>query len=233
MNDAAATAAPVLRLAGLQRRFKTGETELIVLDGVDLDIYPGEVVGLVGPSGSGKSSLLHAAGLLERPTGGEVIISGVSAWPLNDDRRTAIRRNHIGFVYQFHQLLPEFDALYNVALPALIAGSRRRNALAEAERLLGLMGLSQRTRHTPSQLSGGEQQRVAIARAMVNKPSLILADEPTGNLDPDTSTQVFAALSELVRREGAAALIATHNFELAKYMDRVVALEHARLVAQR
>jgi lipoprotein-releasing system ATP-binding protein len=232
MNDAVTTQA-ALRLIDLQRRFKTGDTELVVLDGVDFEIAPGEVVGLVGPSGSGKSSLLHAAGLLERPTGGEVVIAGVSAWALSDDGRTAIRRNHIGFVYQFHQLLPEFDALYNVALPGLIAGRKRREVLAEANRLLGLMGLSERTRHTPAQLSGGEQQRVAIARAMINKPALILADEPTGNLDPDTSAQVFAALSEVVRREGAAALIATHNFELAKYMDRVVALDHGKLIRQR
>ena len=233
MNDAAATAASVLRLRGLERRFKSGDSELIVLDGVDLDIRPGEIVGLVGPSGSGKSSLLHAAGLLERPSGGDVEIEGRSAWDLNDDARTAIRRTRIGFVYQFHHLLAEFDALLNAALPAIIAGVSKRRATAESERLLGLMGLSARIHHQPAQLSGGEQQRVAIARAMVNKPALILADEPTGNLDPDTSTQVFAALSDLVRNEGAAALIATHNFELAKYMDRVVALEHHKLVQRR
>ena len=233
MNEAAATAAAVLRLRGLERRFKSGDSELIVLDGVDLDIRPGEIVGLVGPSGSGKSSLLHAAGLLERPSGGDVEIEGRSAWDLNDDARTAIRRTRIGFVYQFHHLLAEFDALLNAALPAIIAGVSKRRATAESERLLGLMGLSARIHHQPAQLSGGEQQRVAIARAMVNKPALILADEPTGNLDPDTSTQVFAALSDLVRNEGAAALIATHNFELAKYMDRVVALEHHKLVQRR
>jgi lipoprotein-releasing system ATP-binding protein len=233
MNDAATTAAAVLRLRGLQRRFKSGDSELVVLDGVDLDIRPGEIVGLVGPSGSGKSSLLHAAGLLERPSGGDVEIEGRSAWDLNDDARTAIRRTRIGFVYQFHHLLAEFDALLNAALPAIIAGVSKKRAMAESERLLGLMGLSGRIHHQPAQLSGGEQQRVAIARAMVNKPALILADEPTGNLDPDTSTQVFAALSDLVRNEGAAALIATHNFELAKYMDRVMALEHHRLVQRR
>jgi lipoprotein-releasing system ATP-binding protein len=233
MNDAATTAPAVLRLRGLQRRFKSGDSELVVLDGVDLDIRPGEIVGLVGPSGSGKSSLLHAAGLLERPSGGDVEIEGRSAWDLNDDARTAIRRTRIGFVYQFHHLLAEFDALLNAALPAIIAGVSKKRAMAESERLLGLMGLSGRIHHQPAQLSGGEQQRVAIARAMVNKPALILADEPTGNLDPDTSTQVFAALSDLVRNEGAAALIATHNFELAKYMDRVMALEHHRLVQRR
>src|SRR5262245_23887793 len=236
MNDvaqAAVTTTPALRLRGLERHYQSGDSELIVLDGVDLDILPGEIVGLVGPSGSGKSSLLHAAGLLERPTAGDVQVEGESGWDLSDDGRTAIRRNRIGFVYQFHHLLPEFDAIHNVALPALIAGRRKRASLEEAARLLGLMGLAERIYHQPAQLSGGEQQRVAIARAMINKPALILADEPTGNLDPDTSTVVFAALSELVRNEGAAALIATHNFELAKYMDRVMSLEHHKLVQRR
>jgi lipoprotein-releasing system ATP-binding protein len=223
-------ATPALRLAGLERRYKSGESELRVLDGADLTIMPGEIVGLVGPSGSGKSSLLHAAGLLERPSGGAVELAGVRGWELSDDGRSEIRRLRIGFVYQFHHLLPEFDALHNVALPALIAGRPRRESLADAERLLGVMGLQQRVYHQPAQLSGGEQQRVAIARAMVNKPVLILADEPTGNLDPDTSTVVFAALSDLVRNEGAAALIATHNHELARYMDRVVTLDHGKLV---
>jgi lipoprotein-releasing system ATP-binding protein len=223
-------ASAVLSLQGLERRYQSGESELTVLDGADLDIGQAEIVGLIGQSGSGKSSLLHAAGLLERPSGGEVFIEGVPTWTLSEGQRTEIRRNKIGFVYQFHHLLPEFDAIHNVALPALIAGRPRREAMAEAERLLGVMGLSHRLHHQPPQLSGGEQQRVAIARAMINKPVLILADEPTGNLDPDTSTVVFAALSELVRREGAAALIATHNLELAKYMDRVVSLDHGKLV---
>ncbi|MGE0595166.1 MAG: ABC transporter ATP-binding protein [Hyphomonadaceae bacterium] len=222
--------APVLRLSQLERRFKSGEGELVVLNGVDLDIMPGEIVGLIGPSGSGKSSLLHAAGLLERPSGGDVVIAGQSGWSLNDAARTQIRRNQIGFVYQFHHLLPEFDALHNVAVPALIAGKPRREVLAEAERLLSVMGLSGRLHHQPAQLSGGEQQRVAICRAMINKPVLILADEPTGNLDPDTSTIVFQALSDLVRKEGAAALIATHNLELTKYMDRTMGLDHGKLV---
>ena len=223
---------PVLQLSGLERRYKSGDSELVVLNGADLTISSGEIVGLIGQSGSGKSSLLHAAGLLERPSGGEVRIEGVSAWPLTEGQRTEIRRNKIGFVYQFHHLLPEFDAIHNVALPALIAGRPRREVMAEAERLLGVMGLSHRIRHQPAQLSGGEQQRVAIARAMINRPVLILADEPTGNLDPDTSTVVFAALSDLVRQEGAAALIATHNMELARYMDRVVSLDHGKLVAK-
>jgi lipoprotein-releasing system ATP-binding protein len=230
MNDARGVAFPTLRLSNLERRYKSGEGELVVLSGVDLDIAPGEIVGLIGPSGSGKSSLLHAAGMLERPSAGEVLIEGQSGWALSDEARTEIRRNRVGFVYQFHHLLPEFDAINNVALPALIAGRSRREALAEAERLLGILGLSQRMHHQPAQLSGGEQQRVAIARAMINNPGLILADEPTGNLDPDTSTVVFAALSDLVRKEGAAALIATHNMELAKYMDRVMALDHGKLV---
>jgi lipoprotein-releasing system ATP-binding protein len=232
MNDVR-TGAPALRLSGLSRRYQSGESELLVLDGIDLDIMPGEIVGLIGPSGSGKSSLLHAAGLLERPSSGDVSIEGQVGWDLSDEQRTAIRRNRIGFVYQFHHLLPEFDAIHNVALPALIAGRHRREALTEAERLLGVMGLQHRVHHQPAQLSGGEQQRVAIARAMINRPALILADEPTGNLDPDTSTVVFAALSALVRNEGAAALIATHNLELAKYMDRVMSLDHGKLVQRR
>ena len=204
-----------------------------MFDGLDLDIAPGEIIGLIGPSGSGKSSLLHAAGLLEKPSDGNGEVAGANAWALTDGQRTEIRRNRIGFVYQFHHLLAEFDALHNVALPALIAGKSQRQARAEAERLLNQLGLGGRLHHQPAQLSGGEQQRVAIARAMVNKPLLILADEPTGNLDPDTSTHVFAALSELVRKEGAAALIATHNHELARYMDRVVALEHGKLVRKK
>jgi lipoprotein-releasing system ATP-binding protein len=232
MNDVAAPTRTqtVLSLRGVARRYKSGEGELTVLNGVDLDIASGEVVGLIGPSGSGKSSLLHAAGLLEKPSGGDVTIAGQDGWALSDEARTAIRRTQIGFVYQFHHLLAEFDALNNVALPALIAGRPRREAEAEAARLLGVMGLKERLHHQPAQLSGGEQQRVAVARAMVNNPVLILADEPTGNLDPDTSVVVFAALTDLVRKEGAAALIATHNLELAKYMDRVMALDHGKLV---
>lgn len=232
MNDVATPTRTqtVLSLRGVSRRYKSGDGELTVLNGVDLDIRAGEVVGLIGPSGSGKSSLLHAAGLLEKPSGGDVSVAGQDGWALSDEVRTGIRRNQIGFVYQFHHLLPEFDALHNVALPALIAGRSRSEALGEAERLLGLMGLKERIHHQPAQLSGGEQQRVAVARAMVNNPVLILADEPTGNLDPDTSVVVFAALTDLVRKEGAAALIATHNLELAKYMDRVMALDHGKLV---
>ena len=220
----------ILQLSNVSRVYKSGESDLTVLDGVDLNISAGEIIGLIGPSGSGKSSLLHAAGMLERPSSGDVWIDGQSGWDLNDAERTSIRRNRIGFVYQFHHLLAEFDAINNVALPALIAGKKRKEAMEEAERLLGVMGLSDRIYHQPAQLSGGEQQRVAIARAMINNPILLLADEPTGNLDPDTSKVVFAALSDLVRNEGAAALIATHNLELAKYMDRVMALDHGKLV---
>jgi lipoprotein-releasing system ATP-binding protein len=220
----------ILQLNNVSRIYKSGSTDLRVLDGVDLNIAPGEIIGLIGPSGSGKSSLLHAAGMLERPSGGDVWIDGQSGWDLNDGERTKIRRNRIGFVSQFHHLLAEFDAINNVALPALIAGRKRKEAMQEAERLLGIMGLAERIYHQPAQLSGGEQQRVAIARAMINNPILILADEPTGNLDPDTSTVVFGALYDLVRNEGAAALIATHNLDLSKYMDRVMALDHGKLV---
>jgi lipoprotein-releasing system ATP-binding protein len=230
MSNAPQAVQSILRLDNVSRVYQSGGSDLTVLDGVNLDISAGEIVGLIGPSGSGKSSLLHAAGMLERPSSGDVWIDGQSGWDLNDGERTNIRRNRIGFVYQFHHLLPEFDAIHNVALPALIAGRKRKEAMEEGERLLGIMGLSDRIYHQPAQLSGGEQQRVAIARAMINNPILILADEPTGNLDPDTSTVVFAALSNLVRNEGAAALIATHNLELAKYMDRVMALDHAKLV---
>jgi len=230
MSNAPQTAQSILRLENVSRVYQSGSTALTVLDGVQLNISAGEIVGLIGPSGSGKSSLLHAAGMLERPSSGDVWIDGQSGWDLSDGERTSIRRNRIGFVYQFHHLLPEFDAIHNVALPALIAGRKRKEAMDEAERLLAVMGLSDRIYHQPAQLSGGEQQRVAIARAMINNPILILADEPTGNLDPDTSKVVFAALSDLVRNEGAAALIATHNLELAKYMDRVMALDHAKLV---
>jgi lipoprotein-releasing system ATP-binding protein len=219
----------ILALKGLERRFTSGTEELVVLAGANLNVHAGEIVGLVGPSGSGKSSLLHAAGLLERPTAGEVEIDGAEGWALSDDARTALRRAKIGFVYQFHCLLPEFDALDNVALPAMIAGTKRPAAREEAARLLTLMGLEKRLHHQPAQLSGGEQQRVAIARALANKPLLLLADEPTGNLDPHTSGVVFQALHDLARHEGVAALIATHNMELTRHMDRVMALREGLL----
>ncbi len=219
-----------LSIRGLERRFVSGDKELIVLAGVDLDVKAGEIVGLIGPSGSGKSSLLHAAGLLERPTGGQVLIDGVDAWALNDNDRTALRRRTIGFVYQFHHLLAEFNALDNVALPQLIAGKKQSEAREEAARLLTVMGLQARLFHQPAQMSGGEQQRVAIARALANKPRLLLADEPTGNLDPQTSGAVFQSLFNVARQEGVGALVATHNLELASYMDRVMALKDGHLV---
>jgi lipoprotein-releasing system ATP-binding protein len=225
MNDRAIA----LQLRGVWRRYKSGSDFLDVLRGAELEIYAGEIVGLVGPSGSGKSSLLHAAGLLEKPTEGHVTIDGEACESMSDSERTRVRREKLGFVYQFHHLLPEFTALDNVALPLMIDGVPRKEARIEAERLLVLLGLEARLQHQPAQLSGGEQQRVAIARALVNKPRLILADEPTGNLDPETSNTVFEAMFNLVRNEGAAALIATHNFDLASLMDRVVTLRQGKL----
>ncbi|MGF1464283.1 MAG: ABC transporter ATP-binding protein [Maricaulaceae bacterium] len=220
----------VLAVEGLVRRYRTGaDAWLEVLRGADISIAAGEMVGLVGPSGSGKSSLLHAAGLLERPDAGEVWIDGRACLGLKDAERTRIRRRRIGFVYQFHHLLAEFSALDNVAMPRLIAGDSRRAAREAAARLLSLMGLEDRLSHQPAQLSGGEQQRVAIARALVNRPSVLLADEPTGNLDPATSGAVFQKLFDVARLEGVGALVATHNFELAGHMDRVLALKDGRL----
>ena len=203
---------------------------LDVLVGANLDIYPGEMVGLVGPSGSGKSTLLHAAGLLEKPNAGEVYINGRECLSLSDSKRTAIRRNSIGVVYQFHHLMREFSALDNVALPQMIAGRSQNAARREARRLLGIMGLAERVHHQPAQLSGGEQQRVAIARAIANKPKILLADEPTGNLDPNTSGNVFQSLFDLTRLEGVAALVATHNMALTTYMDRVFTVRDGHVV---
>ncbi len=203
---------------------------LNVMAGADIDIYPGEMVGLIGPSGSGKSTLLHAAGLLEKPNSGEVYINGRECLKLSDDVRTAIRRKTIGVVYQFHHLLKEFSAVDNVVIPQMIAGQKRGPAEAEAERLLTLMGLSARMTHKPSQMSGGEQQRVAIARAIANKPQILLADEPTGNLDPNTSNSVFKSLFELTRREGVSVLVATHNMGLIPFMDRVVTVRDGLII---
>jgi lipoprotein-releasing system ATP-binding protein len=224
---------PVLALSGVGRTYFTGGRALEVLNGVDLEVFPGEVVGLVGPSGSGKSSLLHAAGLLEHPTAGRVVVEGRDCADLDDAARSRIRLAAIGFVYQFHHLLPELSALDNVALPAMIGGAARGEARARANDLLSRLGLRERLDHQPAQLSGGEQQRVAVARALANAPRLLLADEPTGNLDPATSTAVFENIEELVRATGVAALIATHNLELARRMDRVLALEDGRLVERR
>jgi lipoprotein-releasing system ATP-binding protein len=220
---------PALQLRGVQRTYVTRAGSLPVLKGADLDLYPGEIVGLVGPSGSGKSSLLHAAGLLERPNAGQVWVAGRDCSKLRDKARTHVRLNGIGFVYQFHHLLPELTALENVSLPAQIAGMSKQAAAARALDLLTGLGLGARADHQPAQLSGGEQQRVALARALVNKPQVLLADEPTGNLDPVTSGAVFQSLMDLVKGQGVAALIATHNFELARYMDRVFALRDGHL----
>ena len=226
------SADPVLSIRGLERRYVTGAGELTVLRGVDLDVMPGEIVGLIGPSGSGKSSLLHAAGLLEHPNAGRIAILGRDCSDLPDRDRTRVRLGAIGFVYQFHHLLPEFSALDNVALPLMIAGVGRRAAQARAAAILGELGLAARVGHQPAQMSGGEQQRVAVARALANSPRLLLADEPTGNLDPHTSTAVFENLYDLARRTGVAAVVATHNLELARHMDRVFALKDGRLEEQ-
>jgi lipoprotein-releasing system ATP-binding protein len=223
---------PVLSIRGLERRYQTGAGPLTVLRGVDLDLRPGEVVGLIGPSGSGKSSLLHAAGLLEHPDAGRISVLGRDCSGLGERARTRVRLANVGFVYQFHHLLPEFSALDNVALPQMIAGLSRRAARTRARVLLAELGLAARVDHQPAQMSGGEQQRVAIARALANAPRLLLADEPTGNLDPATSGTVFDALYKLVRGQGVAALIATHNLELARHMDRVFALKDGRLEEQ-
>jgi lipoprotein-releasing system ATP-binding protein len=220
---------PVLSVRGLVRTYETAAGGLPVLHDVDLDVAPGEIVGLVGPSGSGKSSLLHAAGLLEHPNAGRITIEGVDCSDLGDRERTRVRLGTIGFVYQFHHLLPEFTALDNVALPQMIAGRSQAVAHARAKELLGELGLAERVGHQPAQLSGGEQQRVAVARALANSPRLLLADEPTGNLDPHTSEAVFANLYALAKQTGVACLIATHNFELATHMDRVLALKDGHL----
>jgi lipoprotein-releasing system ATP-binding protein len=223
---------PVLSIRGLERSYVTGAGPLTVLRGVDLDVMPGEIVGLIGPSGSGKSSLLHAAGLLEHPNAGRITIQGRDCSDLPDRDRTRVRLATIGFVYQFHHLLPEFSALDNVALPLMIAGMARGAAQTRAADLLGELGLADRVQHQPAQMSGGEQQRVAVARALANSPRLLLADEPTGNLDPHTSTAVFENLYELARRTGVAAVVATHNLELARHMDRVFALKDGHLEPQ-
>jgi lipoprotein-releasing system ATP-binding protein len=222
----------VLAIRGLERAYVSGDRTLQVLNGADLDVARGEIVGLIGPSGSGKSSLLHAAGLLERPTAGQIFIEGRDCSALSDRVRTRIRLSTIGFVYQAHHLLPEFSALDNVALPQMIAGRSRKAARARAEELLSRLGLAERIHHQPAQMSGGEQQRVAVARALANKPRLLLADEPTGNLDPTPSAAVFENLYELARSEGVAALVATHNLELARHMDRVLALKAGKLETQ-
>ncbi|HXQ65829.1 MAG TPA: ABC transporter ATP-binding protein [Alphaproteobacteria bacterium] len=227
---APAAAAPALALRGIVRTYRQGGEALEVLRGLSLAVEAGEIVALVGPSGAGKSTLLHVAGLLERPDGGEVIVNGIPCGTLGDDERTRLRRIHLGFVYQFHHLLPEFSALENVMLPQLIAGLSREVARERARQLLAMVGLAERESHRPARLSGGEQQRVAIVRAIANAPRVLLADEPTGNLDHDTAQNVFTQLYAIVRQTGLAALVATHNQELARRMDRVLVLSAGQVV---
>ncbi len=219
-----------LQLVQVQRGFGKGEARLQVLDGAEMQVKAGEIVALVGPSGAGKSTLLQIAGLLERPDSGQVLINGEDAARASDDRRTKLRREHLGFVYQYHHLLPEFSAIENVVLPQMVAGLNREAARERGLSLLSRLGLAARAEHRPGQLSGGEQQRVAICRALANQPRLLLADEPTGNLDPHTSETVFNELLALVRGEGLAALIATHNPDLARRMDRMITLADGKLV---
>lgn len=216
----------VLKLEGVSRHYGV----LVILQPSDFALARGETVALLGPSGSGKSSLLHIAGLLEAPSGGEVFVNGAATVKLGDAGKTRLRRDFLGFVYQFHHLLPEFSALGNVSLPMLIRGVKKPDAEKEAARLLTAMGLGERLEHQPGQLSGGEQQRTAIARALANHPKVLLADEPTGNLDPKTSDKVFEALLEVVRAEGLAALIATHDARLARKLDRIIVIRDQRLV---
>jgi lipoprotein-releasing system ATP-binding protein len=227
MNDANSTA---LRLSKVTMTFGQTESKLEILRGADCAVQAGELVALVGPSGAGKSTLLHIAGLLEKPTSGKVEIAGVEAGDLDDSKRTALRRKTIGFVYQFHRLLPEFSALENIVVPQMIAGISRTAAGERAQALLDRVGLGARASHRPGKLSGGEQQRVAIARALANAPALLLADEPTGNLDPHTAEGVFAVLRELIAETKLGALIATHNLDLARRMDRVIELKDGLLI---
>ena len=221
---------PVLELVDVGRYFLQGENQISILDGANFTLQTGETVALVAPSGTGKSTLLHLAGLLERPDEGDVIVDGEACGHLGDDRRTAIRRSEIGFVYQFHHLLPEFTALENIMMPQLITGLSKFDAKERAAQLLDYMRIGHRADHRPSELSGGEQQRVAIARAVANAPLILLADEPTGNLDPETAGYVFEALDALVRQSGLSAVIATHNHDLASLMDRRVTLQDGMVV---
>src|SRR5205809_2004221 len=225
------TKAPALEMRGVRKVFRQAAVELAVLNGVDLALRSGEIVALVGPSGAGKSTMLHVAGLLERPGGGAVLIEGRDCGALSDEHRTMLRRRALGFVYQFHHLLPEFSAVENVMLPQMIGGVRRADARRKAEALLGRVGLAERLAHRPARLSGGEQQRVAIVRALANDPKILLADEPTGNLDHTTAEGVVETLLGIVRASGLAVLIATHNLDLARRLDRIVALEDGKLRA--
>ena len=230
MKDTPASLMPILELRELRRTFRQGDRAIQVLDGADATLMPGQAVALVGPSGAGKSTLLHIAGLLESPDSGQVLIAGQDCARMDDDARTRVRRAEMGFVYQFHQLLPEFSALENVAIPQMIRGKSRRDAESWSRELLTSLGLGQRVDHRPAELSGGEQQRAAIARALANQPKLLLADEPTGNLDPTTADLVFRELVEIIARTGVAALIATHNLDLAARMHRVLRMEAGKLI---
>ncbi len=230
MNSPLITGAPIVALSDLKRSFEQGGQRIDVLRGVNLEIKPGEIVALLGPSGSGKSTMLQAVGLLEGGFEGSISIAGQKAEHLAGDERTALRREHLGFVYQFHHLLPDFDARENVVMPQMIRGVARSAAEERADSLLTSLGLGARLTHRPSQLSGGEQQRVAVARALANRPTLVLADEPTGNLDEHTADAVLAQFLALVRGEGSAALVATHNERLAARMDRIVRLREGVLI---
>jgi lipoprotein-releasing system ATP-binding protein len=220
----------IIELKGVSRHYVQGQRKLTILNDTNFALRRGEMVALVAPSGTGKSTLLHTAGLLERPDAGDVILAGRACGRLSDDERTAIRRNDLGFVYQFHHLLPEFSALENIMMPQLIKGLSKKEAAGRAAQLLDYMQIGKRAQHRPAELSGGEQQRVAIARAVANAPLVLFADEPTGNLDPATASYVFDALEALVRQSGLAALIATHNHELAARMDRRVTLADGKVV---
>jgi lipoprotein-releasing system ATP-binding protein len=221
---------PVIYLHEIKRQYMQGEQPLVILDGAKLALWPGQSVALVAPSGSGKSTLLHIAGLLESPDDGEVYVAGAPTSQLSDMERTQIRRNDIGFVYQSHRLLPEFSALANVMLPQMIRGLKRSETIKRSSEILAYLGLADRIKHRPAELSGGEQQRVAIARAVANAPRALLADEPTGNLDPNTADHVFQALMQLVKATSVAMLIATHNMELAGRMDRRVSIANGQVV---
>src|SRR6202030_2047398 len=221
---------PLLFLQAISRRFRQGDSTLDILKSAELAVWPGQSVALIAPSGAGKSTLLHIAGLLEHPDTGEVYIDSAATSNLSDLQRTLIRRSDVGFVYQFHHLLPEFSAVENVMLPQMIRGFKKSEARTRASELLSYLGLKDRLEHRPAELSGGEQQRVAIARAVANAPRILLADEPTGNLDPRTSDRVFSALTQLVRASGLAAIIATHNMDLASRMDRRVTLRDGKVV---
>ena len=223
---------PTLALRGVRRSFHQGRTNLDILKGVDLTVRPGEIVALVGPSGAGKSTLLHIAGLLEKPDSGTIEICGQDCTTMNDEQRTLTRRHNLGFVYQYHHLLAEFSAIENVVIPQVIAGIDRKEAKQRAHDILKWMGLGERETHRPARLSGGEQQRVAIARALSTAPKLLLADEPTGNLDPHTADEVFSILLKIAKGAGLAALVATHNPTLAARMDRILRLTDGFLFAE-